>query len=162
MALAPAPATPLPAEARPDFAIIGPQDRFLYTDPNGFGQSLIVGDLVRFVRRDALTLAQQSAYAPNTYARSKPNLLAVLTSGGAAGDEERLLGLLHHWDNPVTQVWDARYACANQAQVNAATPILLGLPPRPFNLSEIYEPNTGLKKHNAGTPRREIFRLTLL
>ena len=85
-----------------------------------------------------------------------------LTSGGAAGDEERLLGLLHHWDNPVTQVWDARYACANQAQVNAATPILLGLPPRPFNLSEIYEPNTGLKKHNAGTPRREIFRLTLL
>ena len=44
MDLAPTATPPLPAEARPDFAIIGPQDRFLYTDPNGFGQALIVGE----------------------------------------------------------------------------------------------------------------------
>ena len=120
------------------------------------------GASVRFVLRGALTPAQSLTYSSNGFATSKPDLLAVLTSGGAAGDEEPFLGLLHHWDNPVTQVWKSTYACANQAQVDAASSILLGLPPHPFNLSAIYERN-GDKKYTGGTRKySEIFRLTLL
>ena len=157
------PPPPLPAALRHrKYAIIGPRAQYYNTNPHGFGQALVFGTHVRFVYRGALTAAHELTYDPNGYTSRKPRLLAALTSGGAAGEEWTFLGMVHHWDG-ANQVWDASYACADQAQVDAASPILLGLPPHPFNLSEIYEPNGGPKKHNAGTTKyREIFRLTLL
>ena len=91
-----APSSPVTQLKFRAFGVMTCRERSLgtaYAPPAAHWVPVIEGDEVMFVPRGSLTPVRKGQYDSNFFPNTKPENLAVLTRGGAAGDDWRVLGL---------------------------------------------------------------------